>query len=249
MKLEARKRLNASHTEDFAEQLVASLRNMSARQQTSLAAALNGVAGWFLGDYQGRENNTRIQLVAAVDLNLTANGMRWLSKVFGLDVYQGDLYRVHDLATDYVEQSKQQLPRLSYNTGSNSAQEMLNLVKAFFPVGSTVKLQYNKPLMSCTDKQTLRKLSITGLPSAARIQIPSTQVTHVFTNSTGASQKVTQLMQSVSALSKQINPVVWRALKKVEEELRFYAHQTETVCLLPANLTITAKILSYTHDA
>lgn len=144
MKIEAKARLHA----DFEQTLLTNLASMPASGLRSLNEALESVCNWFYGRAMHTDSTEEIRvesgvgvpLSASVNLNLAANGMNWLTKVFGLQIPKGPYYRIHDMS--FVV---------------NKSPELL---RKELPEGTSLEVTNSKPLISFTsDLGAVKKFS------------------------------------------------------------------------------------------
>ena len=252
IKIEAKTRLCAS----FEKDLLDNLGSMSAAQLRSLHVALVSVSNWFYGRAMQTNSDEDINLVVssvpptgAVDLNLAANGMAWLTKVFGIKVPQGPYYRIHDL--DFVAQKDRDL-----NLYRNDRESYARKLREKFPVGTSMTVENSKPLVSFTsDLSAVKKFSKTngGKKKDTDVYLKVEQnnrVTPVFFNGAIPSTAIAaaKSVDKKAAYAKTKDKVL---LKNVTSSLVYalmianeFKHQKEVVCVLKGK-KFDATLLEY----
>jgi hypothetical protein len=254
MKLEAKQRLQITATldEDFKKSFVANLNSMSPSQLRSLTAALKAVKDWFGGGAMGQTGNEKIKIQAKVDLNLAANGMVWLDKVFNLSKAPTSLYRIHDMLYVYGQKTGKSFNQTSENRVN---QKVASLVRAEFPAGTVQTIVAEKPLLSFTTLKPSTGLNEDirggGEPflTDAYLQIPTSEVQILIVLGPRLYNKLSSIIlslvnpQFITLLTPEARKVVY-LMAEVLERFRNKEEQREAVCLIKNN-KFQAKILRY----
>lgn len=244
MKIEAKARLHA----DFEQTLLTNLASMPASGLRSLNEALESVCNWFYGRAMHTDSTEEIRvesgvgvpLSASVNLNLAANGMNWLTKVFGLQIPKGPYYRIHDMS--FVVKKPPELLRKE------------------LPEGTSLEITNSKPLISFTsDLGAVKKFSKNNggkkKPTDAYLKIePSSSITPVFFNggigsstialAKSAQKKAVNLRGNANKeLIKSVTTNIVNALMVADS----FKNQKEVVCVLSGR-RFEATIVGYAKN-
>ena len=258
MKLEAKQRLLADDAA-FAQALANNLNSMTPAQLRSLMKALDGVQAWFNGDAMSKTDLSKVEIKATpLNLNLVANGMAWLSRVFGLGKPPSNvLYRMHDMLYPYakaVGKNPNKLVKVQFDyRDPDSDKQIATKIRQHFPIGSTLVVPTNKALVSfSTSMDSVKKLGKQVRDNGtyytdAYLQIPvaTVRVLIVAEKVPGSVKKAAALLK-VKGLTSGAESAAY-SIRDTMWKISHFASQREVVCLVNDH-KFKAQILDYANE-